>query len=144
MASALDEFGDPVSDRTLVMKMIRGLNGTFLHMMSHVKLHRPFSMFNEARTLLFLEEIDLKDVVGDEPPTPPSLFASGGSSDGAPHRPPGGQAGGYSGAPSGQAGDYNSGNSGNGGNGGQRNNCRRGRGKNNGGGVVHRPPSAPF
>jgi hypothetical protein len=117
----------------LVMTMIRGLNGTFLHMMSHLKLHRPFPTFDEAHTLLLLEEIDLKDAVGDEPPTPLAPFASGGSSDGAPHHPPSGQAGGYSGTPSGLVGGNNGGNNDNRGNGGQRNNRRRGRDKNNGG-----------
>jgi hypothetical protein len=127
MASALAEFGDPVGDQTLVLTLIRGLNGTFCHMMSHLKLHRPFPTFDQARTLLLLEEIDIKDTAGDEPP-PPALFASGGFTGSAPQRPPGGppggQAGGYNG---GQASSYT------GGHGGQRNNRRRGRGKNNGG-----------
>ena len=130
MASALAEFGDPVGDRTLVLTLIRGLNGTFRHMMSHLKLHRPFPTFDEARTLLLLEEIDLQDGAGDEPPNPTALFASGGSGD-TPQRPPGrsGQTGGYGGPPGGHAGSSNGGN-------GCRNNCRRGKNKNNGGGCV--------
>jgi hypothetical protein len=131
MASALAEFGDPVGDRTLVMTLIRGLNGTFRHMMSHLKLQRPFPTFNEARNLLLLEEVDLKDAAANDPP-PAALYTSGG---GAPQQPSGGQSGGGQGrAPSG------------GGNDRQRNNNRR-RGKNknvNGGGGHggHGGPSA--
>ncbi|XP_034581082.1 uncharacterized protein [Setaria viridis] len=99
MASALAEFGDPVSDRTLVMTLIRGLNGTFRHMMSHLKLQRPFPTFNEVRNLLLLEEVDLKDAAADDPPPPAALYTSGG---GAPQHPSGGQSGGGQGrAPSG-------------------------------------------
>jgi hypothetical protein len=121
MASALAEFGDPVGDRTLVMTLFRGLNGTFRHMMSLLKLQRPFPTFNEARNLLLLEEVDLKDGAADDPPPPAALYTSGG---GAPQHPSGGHSGGGQGrAPSGGAND------------GQRtNNRRRGKNKNNGNG----------
>ncbi|XP_072147940.1 uncharacterized protein [Setaria viridis] len=131
MASALAEFGDPVSDRTLVMTLIRSLNGTFRHMMSHLKLQRPFPTFNEARNLLLLEEVDLKDAAAEDPPPPAALYTSGG---GAPQHPSSGQSGGGQGrAPSG------------GGNAGQRNNNRRrGKNKNNGnGGGSNGSPGGP-
>jgi hypothetical protein len=93
MASSLAEFGDPVGDRTLVMTLIRGLNGTFRHMMSHLKLQRPFPMFNQARNLLLLEEVDLKDAAADDAAPPAAaLYASGGgavSSISSPLRPKG-------------------------------------------------------
>jgi hypothetical protein len=130
MASALAEFGDPVGDRTLVMTLIRGLNGTFRHMMSHLKLQHPFPTFNEARNLLLLEEVDLKDAAVDDTSPPAALYTSGG---GTPQHPSSGQSGGVQGrAPSGGTND------------GQRNNRRRGKNKNNGnGGGSNGGPSGP-
>jgi hypothetical protein len=93
-ASALTEFGDPVGDRSLVLTMLRGLNGKFRHMVSNLKMQCPFLTFDQARILLLLKEIDIKDVATDDPP--PTLYAVPPP---APQRPPGGHAGGGSGAP---------------------------------------------
>ncbi|XP_066354686.1 uncharacterized protein [Miscanthus floridulus] len=46
MASALPEFGDPVGDRTLVLMLLHGLNGKFHHMVSNLKMQRPFPTFD--------------------------------------------------------------------------------------------------
>lgn len=58
MATSLAEFGDPIGDRQMVLTLLRGLNGQFRHMVSILKLHRPFPTFAEARTHLLLEEIE--------------------------------------------------------------------------------------
>jgi hypothetical protein len=67
MASSLAEFGDPVGDRQMVLTLLRGLNGKFRHMVTILKLHRPFPTFAEARTHLLLEEVD----IDARPPSPP-------------------------------------------------------------------------
>ncbi|XP_040377929.1 uncharacterized protein LOC121055704 [Oryza brachyantha] len=73
MAASLAEFGDPIGDRQLVFTLLRGLSGKFRHMVSILKLQRPFPSFAEARTHLLLEEID----IDARPPSPPAaLIAS--------------------------------------------------------------------
>jgi hypothetical protein len=67
MAASLKEFGDPIGDRQLVLTLLRGLNEKYRHMVSNLKMQRPFPTFPEARTLLLLEEIDVNDVHGNTP-----------------------------------------------------------------------------
>jgi hypothetical protein len=62
MAASLKEFGDPIGDRQLVLTLLRGLNAKFRHMVSNLKMQRPFPTFSEARALLLLEEIDINDL----------------------------------------------------------------------------------
>ena len=66
MAATLSDFGDPIGDRTLVLTLLRGLNGKFRPMVSNLKMRQPFPTFEEARTLLLLEEIDIDDVAASE------------------------------------------------------------------------------
>jgi hypothetical protein len=73
MTSALAKFGDPVGDWTLVLTLLNGLNGKLRHMVSNLKMQRPFLTFDQAHTLLLLEEIDINDVTEDAPP--PTLVA---------------------------------------------------------------------
>jgi hypothetical protein len=122
MAASLKEFGDPIGDRQLVLTLLHGLNEKYRHMVSNLKMQRPFPTFPEARTLLLLEEIDVNDVHGNTPsasntqallaakPPPPRPTAPTGP-------------GGFGGAPSG----------------GGRNRCcgRSGNGGNNGGGRTN-------
>lgn len=61
MATALADFGDPIGDRTMVLTLLRGLNEKFRHMVSILKLQRPFPNFDEARVHLQLEELELPD-----------------------------------------------------------------------------------
>ncbi|XP_066324327.1 uncharacterized protein [Miscanthus floridulus] len=68
MATSLAEFSDPISDRQLVLTLLRGLSGKFRHMVSILKMHRPFPTFAEARTHLLLEEME----IDAWPPSPPS------------------------------------------------------------------------
>jgi len=94
MASALAEFGDPVGDRILVLTLLRGLNGKFKPMVSNLRLQRPFPMFDQARTHLLLEELDINDTTTDD--VPPTLYVApsfGGSSGGS-GAPSGGAQGG--------------------------------------------------
>ncbi|XP_072146562.1 uncharacterized protein [Setaria viridis] len=101
MAASLREFGDPVSDRTLVLTLLRGLSEKFRPMVTNIKLRQPFPSFSEARTLLLLEEIDLNDFAGDagtsfSSTTPaagaPVLLAATGSTNTAWRPPAGGPA----------------------------------------------------
>ena len=66
MAATLSDFGDPIGDRTLVLTLLRGLNGKFRPMVSNLKMRQPFPSFEEASTLLLLEEIDIDDVAASE------------------------------------------------------------------------------
>jgi hypothetical protein len=70
MAASLAEFGDPIGDRQMVLTLLRGLSGKFRHMVSILKMHRPFSMFTEARTHLLLEEME----IDARPPSPPTAL----------------------------------------------------------------------
>jgi hypothetical protein len=82
MAASLTEFGDPIGDRQMVLTLLRGLSGKFRHMVSILKMQRPFPTFAEARTHLLLEEVDVDAL----PPSPPvALIAS------SPMTPAGGQ-----------------------------------------------------
>ncbi|XP_066395820.1 uncharacterized protein [Miscanthus floridulus] len=80
MAASLAEFGDPIGDRQLILTLFRGLNDKFRHMVSNMKMQRPFLTFDGARTLLLLEEINLNDIIADDThatsPAPPALVAA--------------------------------------------------------------------
>jgi hypothetical protein len=66
MAATLSDYGDPIGDRTMVFTLLRGLNGKFRPMVSNLKIRQPFPTFEEARTLLLLEEIDINDLAAGE------------------------------------------------------------------------------
>ncbi|XP_072147815.1 uncharacterized protein [Setaria viridis] len=72
MAASLAEFGDPIGDRQMVLTLLRGLGGKFRHMVSILKMHRPFPTFAEARTHLLLEELE----IDARPPSPPSALVA--------------------------------------------------------------------
>lgn len=100
MAASLAEFGDPIGDRQMVLTLLRGLNGKFRHMVSILKMHRPFPSFADARTHLLLEEIDIDARPPSPPPalianTPPAPAAprQGAAAPSAPARPPSHQQG---------------------------------------------------
>lgn len=97
MAATLGEFGDPISDRQMVLTLLRGLNSKFRHMVSNLKMHRPFPTFAEARTHLQLEEIDLDAappspsaaMVVNPPPCPTSPASPPPSCPAGPSKPNG-------------------------------------------------------
>ncbi|XP_072147887.1 uncharacterized protein [Setaria viridis] len=72
MAVSLAEFGDPIGDRQMVLTLLRGLSGKFRHMVSILKMHRPFPTFAEARTHLLLEEME----INARPPSPPAALVA--------------------------------------------------------------------
>ena len=57
MADALHDLGDPVSDRVLVLNVLRGLSSTYDHLKSWIARQRPFPSFLQVRDDLVLEEI---------------------------------------------------------------------------------------
>jgi hypothetical protein len=54
MANSLADLGEPVSDRTLVLNVIRGLAERFEGVGRHLRLARDFPTFLEARSALIL------------------------------------------------------------------------------------------
>jgi hypothetical protein len=57
----------------MVLTLLHGLNGKFKHMVSILKMHRPFPTFAQARTHLLLEEVDID---ARPPSPPPALLAN--------------------------------------------------------------------
>jgi hypothetical protein len=98
MADSLADLGEPVSDRMLVLNVIRGLAERFEGVGRHLRLARDFPTFLEARSALILEELTM-----DQRPssTSTALLASGSkapaggssSSDRSPAKQQGGGAG---------------------------------------------------
>lgn len=77
MSSALCEYGDPIGDRTLIRRLLHGLSVKFRHMVSNLKMKRPFPTLEEARTMLLLEDIDIDNAAADTtPPVPPSFVTA--------------------------------------------------------------------
>jgi hypothetical protein len=61
MSATLTDYGDPIGDRTLVLTLLCGLSEKFGHVRTNIKLRQPFPTFEEARTILLLEEIEIND-----------------------------------------------------------------------------------
>ncbi|XP_039787176.1 uncharacterized protein LOC120653514 [Panicum virgatum] len=61
MADDLGALGEPITDRTLVLNVIRGLNERFSHIGTLLRHARLFTSFLEARDDLILEEITLEN-----------------------------------------------------------------------------------
>jgi len=59
MADALGDLGEVITDRTVVLNVLRGLNAKYDHMKALLKRTRPFPTFNEVRNDLQLEELML-------------------------------------------------------------------------------------
>jgi hypothetical protein len=59
MAIDLGALGKVVSDRTLVLNLIRGLNERFANIVLHLQRSQPFPSFLEAKEALRLEELTL-------------------------------------------------------------------------------------
>jgi hypothetical protein len=66
MSATLTDYGDPIGDRTLVLTLLCGLSEKFGHVRTNIKLRQPFPTFEEARTILLLEEIDINDIAVGE------------------------------------------------------------------------------
>jgi len=59
MAADLGDLGEVVSDRTLILNLLRGLNDCYAAIALHLRRGRPFPIFMDARADLLLEEINL-------------------------------------------------------------------------------------
>nr|CAB3501456.1 unnamed protein product [Digitaria exilis] len=59
MAEGLAALGEPVTDRTLVLNVIHGLNDRYRDVGRHLRRGRPFPTFTEAKAELELEELTL-------------------------------------------------------------------------------------
>ena len=69
MVDQLGALGEAVSDRTLVLHVIRGLNERFKNVGMHLRRGRPFPTFLEAKADLLLEEMTM------DPQTPSQAMA---------------------------------------------------------------------
>ncbi|XP_066358239.1 uncharacterized protein [Miscanthus floridulus] len=81
MADALRDLSKPINDRTLVLNLLRSLNGRFEAIGLHLCRGRPFPTFLEARNDLLLEELTMAESA--LPPSATALTATSGSA-----RPP--------------------------------------------------------
>jgi len=72
MASDLGALGEVVSDRTLVLNLIRGLNERFANIGLHLRRSQPFPSFLAAKEALRLEELTF----AHQAATPTALFAT--------------------------------------------------------------------
>jgi hypothetical protein len=67
LADALHDVGKPMTDQTLVLKCLRGLNPCFSDITMIVTMQRSVPSFLQMRSLLFLRENQLANAH----PTPP-------------------------------------------------------------------------
>ena len=85
MADALGDLGEQVSDRTIVLNIIRGLNEKFAAVGRDIRRNRPLCTFLEARDDLLLEELTMAN-----PASTPSTTVLAGTGLGlSSSRPPG-------------------------------------------------------
>ena len=84
MADALHDLGDPVSDRVLVLNVLRGLSSTYDHLKGWIARQRPFPTFLQVWDDLALEEITRDLASGSSSPTPSALVAAPPTSSAAP------------------------------------------------------------
>jgi hypothetical protein len=75
MADALHDLRCPVSDRVLVLNVLRSLSSTYDHLKSWIARQRPFPSFLQVRDNLALEEITRSLAPGSSSPTPTALVA---------------------------------------------------------------------
>jgi len=72
MASDLGAISEVISDRTLVLNLIRGLNKRFVNIGLHLRRSQPFPSFLEAKEALRLEELTF----AHQAATPTALVAT--------------------------------------------------------------------
>ncbi|WVZ58081.1 hypothetical protein U9M48_008389 [Paspalum notatum var. saurae] len=81
LADTLVELGEPISDRLLVINVLRGLADRFAHLRPYIKRRRPPPSFAEVRSELQLEELSLgapsasAPSIAAVPPAPTALAA---------------------------------------------------------------------
>jgi hypothetical protein len=72
MVDDLTALGEVVTDRTLVLNVLHGLNERFTHIDALLRRVRPFPTFPEVKDDLSLEELTL----GSHPPSPAAALAA--------------------------------------------------------------------
>jgi len=82
MADDLADLGEPVTDRTLVLNVIRGLNENFTNIGRHLRRERPFPTFLDVRNDLLLEITAAQR--HSAAPTALLAAGAGGASSGSP------------------------------------------------------------
>jgi uncharacterized membrane protein YgcG len=87
MADDLTALGEVVTDRTLILNVLRGLNERFTHIGALLRRARPFPTFLEVKDDLSLEELTL----GSHLPLPAATLAA--TTKSAPHSGTGNDAG---------------------------------------------------
>jgi len=84
-AEKLRDLGEHITDRTLVLNILRGLNEQYSVVASHLRRGRPFPTYADAKAELLMEELSLKHC-STAPAT--SLEAAAGTSASAPSAAP--------------------------------------------------------
>ena len=74
MAQQLADLGEPISDRTLTLNLLRGLNERFRDAGRHIRRGHPFPKFKNAVDELILEELTM----AQQAPTPPTALLAAG------------------------------------------------------------------
>lgn len=75
LSDALDDVGQPVTDDTLVLTLLRGLNEQYSHLRSFLPFQVSFPSFLQTRSALILEEAQKKTDAKNSAAT--ALWASG-------------------------------------------------------------------
>ena len=84
-AEKLRDLGEHITDRTLVLNILRGLNEQYSVVASHLRRGRPFPTYADAKAELLMEELSLKHR-STAPAT--ALVAAAGASASAPPAAP--------------------------------------------------------
>ncbi|KAI4984332.1 hypothetical protein ZWY2020_057651 [Hordeum vulgare] len=84
LAVAMSDVGEPVSDRSLTLQLIRGLSRRFHVMATLLPMQHPFPAFLQARSRLLLEEIAVIERERATGATALSIGHAGPSSGGGP------------------------------------------------------------
>ncbi|XP_045090696.1 uncharacterized protein [Aegilops tauschii subsp. strangulata] len=82
LSDAMADVGEPVTDRSLTLQLVRGLSRRFHVMATLLPMQVPFPTFNQARSRLLLEEISLGERERTEGAGALSIGHGGGSSSG--------------------------------------------------------------
>src|SRR4029078_11060892 len=84
MPDTLHDLGDRVSDRILVLNVLRGLSSTYDHLKGWIARQMPFPTFLQVRDDRALEEITRGPAPGSSSPPPAALVAAPPASSAAP------------------------------------------------------------
>ncbi|KAI4982631.1 hypothetical protein ZWY2020_023123 [Hordeum vulgare] len=91
LANAMADVGEPVSDRSLTLQLVHGLNRRFHVMATLLPMQQPFPTFVQARSRLLLDEIGLTERERTAGASALAIGPAGGSSSnssiGAPPSP---------------------------------------------------------